>query len=81
MDKVHYLSCSICNKYYRNPIALPCGETTCQEHLEYESQNTTFACPMCPGRHPVPTNGFLVNKALCKALKIKVHLSEAITNF
>jgi hypothetical protein len=48
-----------CNKYFKEPIALPCGDTICKEHVN--SLNTTIKCPICDEEFVVPEEGFRIN--------------------
>ena len=74
-----------CKLILENPVALSCGYTLCQKHLEnYSGQ---FKCFFCNEEHQIPKTGFAVNRSISKMvdayfemdpLKIKIKESFSI---
>jgi hypothetical protein len=62
-----------CGLFLERPITLPCGFTICKNHLETFSD--IYRCKMCLEEHPIPQQGFQINKKLMKQLESKAHLS------
>ena len=70
--------CSLCHEEYKNPRALSCSHSFCEECLkEHVSNNTkpgdTFDCPECEESIPVPKEGvsaFRLNHDLSKLLDV-----------
>jgi hypothetical protein len=62
-----------CNKYFKEPIALPCGDTICKEHLN--NLDTTYKCPICDEEFIIPDEGFRINKKMNDAIKDNTHLT------
>ena len=53
-----------CKLILENPVALPCGNTLCREHLT--ELNDKFICYFCKEEHLIPANGFVINKTTNK---------------
>jgi WD40 repeat protein len=56
-----------CNLIYENPVTLVCGNTLCNEHLEH--LNDKFQCNFCQQEHPIPLNGFALNRTIHKIIE------------
>ncbi len=70
--------CDLCNKLLVDPVALVCGNTICQTHinemLEKRSKRPrTFICELCEDEHVVPENGFVLNKKFKSQLEMKLY--------
>jgi WD40 repeat protein len=62
-----------CNKYLKEPITLPCGETVCREHVNDTS--ATFKCPVCEQDFIIPEEGFKINKKINTFINENSHLN------
>jgi len=71
-DISELLNCPNCKKRYRDPRSLPCGETICDDCIEYLSISTgdsnTLNCPYCKETHRIPESGF-ANKLILKLIE------------
>ena len=79
VDRIKRLfDCDLCNKLLSDPVALPCGYTICQSHVNELLERrfkapSTFVCELCEDDHVVPANGFALNKKFKSALDIKLN--------
>jgi hypothetical protein len=76
-----YFTCEICNKYYLNPIILPCGDNVCEEHVKQktkitDNQEKEYQCELCQSKHKLPTVGFIINKSFIQMMNKNLHLNE-----
>ena len=72
----HLFDCCQCNLLLVDPVTLPCGYNVCERHIIYEllgNDNNKLKCQFCPRDHPIPEDGFIVNKQIQKALDIKLN--------
>ena len=74
-------TCKVCNKYLKNPVVLPCGETICNEHVdlkaaENESNYFIYKCQICNVDHKAFEEGFSSSKALIGLLSFNNHLDD-----
>ena len=77
MNNFNYLCvCELedCQLFLENPIILPCGSAICEEHLENCEEK--YFCTICDKEHPVPEDGFPINKFAQKTIQSGVHLNE-----
>jgi hypothetical protein len=69
-----------CNKFYKDPIRLPCiDKSICSSHLEdlfVNNSKTKIMCCFCNVIHNIPKDGLKVNEDLKKLLAFNIHLSE-----
>jgi WD40 repeat protein len=63
-----------CNKYFKEPITLPCGDMICKEHLNYPG--TTFKCTICDEELKIPVEGLRINKKINALMIDNSHLTE-----
>lgn len=63
-------NCEFCSKFFVKPVALPCGSTICQSHID---EVLTDTCLFCKGVHITPEGGFKVNDVLQKVVDIQVN--------
>lgn len=66
-------NCDDCNQLLIDPIALVCGDSVCERHLDElvenaSSENKAFVCPLCQDEHSVSKKGFVVNKCMQRGL-------------
>ena len=77
MDKILTCKYSKCNKYYINPISLPCGNNICEDHLyDLVDEDGKFKCVFCDDEHETPEHGFLINNDLNELLNLGLHLND-----
>jgi chromosome segregation ATPase len=65
------LACSYCGKTLQSPVTLPCGITICKHHIIEEEKQ--FDCIECDRIHPIPSEGFQINKKLDQLLKSELN--------
>ena len=68
------LTCQYCNEIYKQPIALPCGDSICKHHIEELISNNSinkFNCPLCNKENL--NQELNPNKILEKLIKIELH--------
>jgi hypothetical protein len=73
------LTCEICQKYYLNPVLLPCGNNLCNEHVKQkieENDSNIYKCDFCNENHEVLENGYFSNRILIEMINNKIHLDE-----
>jgi hypothetical protein len=76
MDKIsEIITCKVCNKYFSNPVLLPCLKSVCQDHIIIESNCQIFKCKFCNKNH-VSNDGFNLNKELIDLINLNLHLDE-----
>ena len=65
------LNCKVCESKLRNPVVLPCGNSICNECVDFlkVSKNDYLVCSDCHQTHIIPENGFTINKKLAKILR------------
>ena len=65
MNLKHLIVCQFdgCKLILQNPVALPCGDSLCQHHLETMA-NDQFECCFCNRIHKIPEDGFSINKTI-----------------
>ena len=79
MKQNEHLTCKICQKYYLNPVILPCGNNICQEHVEKkikENNSQFYECDFCRESHEVPENGFILNRPFIEMMNMNLNLTE-----
>jgi len=64
-----------CNKFFKDPILLPCYESICNNHLK-DIKEDKFNCVFCKKDHQIPENGFLLQKSLIDILNLNFHLTD-----
>ena len=56
------LTCSVCKKYFLDPVALPCGSNICKEHVILKEMQKnkiySFHCSLCEQDHETLRDGF-----------------------
>ena len=70
---------SNCNKYYTQPLFLPCSKNLCHFHIEELTNNyasKSIKCPFCQSNHELPEKGFPVNQDLVALLNLNLHLTD-----
>lgn len=68
------LTCKYCNKIYKDPITLTCGDSVCRHHAEETLLNNSsnrFFCPICNEENK--NHDFKVNKILENLIKKELH--------
>ena len=67
-----------CQLFFEDPIVLPCGSTICKEHVteNCNDDDDQFFCEICDEKHPIPVNGFPINKLGMKIIKKRLHFNE-----
>ena len=68
------LKCEFCKRTFETPILLPCGETMCKRDLtglneREEGVEEVIICYFCGEQHPMPEEGFPMNKIVENLLK------------
>ena len=63
-----------CEKYLKEPVTLPCGQTVCKEHLNDAEEK--FKCQFCDYNHMKPEKGFQVNIKMNSLLNKNSHLTD-----
>lgn len=62
MDQIQKLvTCTKCNDVFKTPVVLPCGHSTCQEHIR---QASFVSCFVCGKIHETENKEFVVNESL-----------------
>jgi WD40 repeat protein len=81
MDSNDLCICELeeCRLYLNNPIMLPCGSTICQNHVD-QNEKEKHKCSICQEDHPIPENGFPLNKAIIKIIANGCHLKHSHRN-
>jgi hypothetical protein len=69
---INTVKCIECHLILQSPIALPCGKSICQKHID--PQISHFYCKSCGFAHVVPKEGFVPNVAT--TLLIELTLAE-----
>ena len=69
------ITCKVCNKYFSNPVLLPCLKSVCQDHITFESNCQIFKCTFCNKDH-VSNEGFNLSEALIDIINLNLHLDE-----
>jgi hypothetical protein len=76
MEKLsEIITCKVCNKYFSNPVVLPCLKSVCQDHITFESNCQIFKCKFCNKDH-VSNDGFNLSKELMDLINLNLHLDE-----
>lgn len=74
------LTCSVCKKYFLDPVALPCGSNICKEHVILKEMQKnkiySFHCSLCEQDHETLRDGFPLANALISILELNNHLDE-----
>ena len=76
------LTCKVCNKYLKDPVALPCEEiaqSVCKEHVDQyivEKDANSYDCQLCNQKHVIPENGFPLNEYAIGYFQMNLHLDE-----
>jgi WD40 repeat protein len=72
-----FLTCKFtdCNKYFENPIKLPCDNTICKEHIE-KYQDAIFKCIFCNQEHLINDDNIKINQDILNVLNMKLHLNS-----
>ena len=64
MDRIlNAIKCMICRETLETPLLMPCDHNVCKKHVLNQT-NGVIRCGKCGVEHPIPTNGFILNKAL-----------------
>ena len=73
-----HLTCSYCSRIVKDPIALPCDETICREHLSEKDvvRENKIKCKKCSQEFQVKGHEFKSNIELMKLLESHSYLSE-----
>lgn len=61
------LICPSCKNRFESPRILPCMESICNKCID---SSDDFECPLCLAVHPVPEDGFPINKSLIRVLNL-----------
>ena len=71
MDKILTCKISSCQKYFKNPVLLPCNNNICNDHIDEIKQNnqTSFVCEFCKIEHQIPNSGFIQTQVLIEILE------------
>jgi len=65
-----YFKCKLCKEILKYPVALPCGETICKEHVE---EIGSQKCSLCGDLHQIPEGGFMVNQIVQNMLEAQLN--------
>lgn len=80
MDDLLTCKYKYCNKFYKDPVRLPCIEhSICSSHLEelfINDSKTKIMCCFCNVIHAMPKDGLKLNEDLNKLLRLNAHLSD-----
>ena len=82
MNAKENLTCKYCNQIYKDPIALPCGDIICKQHIdELISSNSSnkFMCPLCNKENL--NQNFEVNKLIQNLIESNLHNFEVDPKF
>jgi hypothetical protein len=76
-----FLTCKYpgCDKYFREPVKLPCDTTICNEHIESAKADNSdkFKCLLCDSDHVIPSGGrFKPNFDIQNILEMNLHLNS-----
>ena len=73
-----HLTCSYCSRIVKGPIALPCDETICREHLNEKDvvRENKIKCTKCNEEFQVKGHEFKSNIELMKLLESHSYFSE-----
>ena len=73
------LTCRIFNKYFIDPVVLPCCSTICKEHVvlvNIGNDMFSFNCQVCNQEHKTLEENFPKNSEVVNFLKFNFHLDE-----
>ncbi len=72
------LTCSYCSRIVKDPIALPCNDSICREHLNEKDvvRENKIKCKKCSEEFQVKSHEFKSNTELMKLLESHSYLSE-----
>ncbi len=62
-----------CNKYFKEPITLPCGDMICKKHMN--PLEKSFKCPICTKKFQIPEEGFIMNRKINDIIINNNHLN------
>jgi hypothetical protein len=73
-----HLTCSYCSRIFKGPIALPCNDSICREHLIEKDvvRENKIKCTNCNKEFQVKGHEFKSNIELMKLLESHSYLSE-----
>ena len=75
MNMKENLTCKYCNKFYNEPITLPCcGESMCKQHINeilFIDDSNKFLCPFCDKLNS--NKNFTVSKIIQNLLDMEAH--------
>jgi hypothetical protein len=78
-DINEFLTCKYenCNKYFENPIKLPCENSICKDHIDKmaEQDSQVFTCMFCKGEHDLHKDDMRLNQDILRVLNMNLHLS------
>ena len=79
MDDILTCKYHNCNKYYVNPVILPCGKNICKIHTDeiINENKNILKCDYCDDEHVIPIpNGFVINQTLNEIINLNLHLNS-----
>ena len=80
MNEILTCRFSNCNKYFQDPVLLPCSKNICKSHIDemigLSSIDFRFTCEFCLEQHEVPDQGFTLNESLVEILNLGCHLEN-----
>jgi hypothetical protein len=65
--------CKVCNKAFKDPVLLPCGNAICKRDVDGVD---IFKCPYCNEQHLKPKEGFTVVKQIKDCLSYCDHVTK-----
>ena len=78
MSMKFYLTCSYCLKIFQEPIAPPCGDSICQEHLHERDvlKKNKIQCSLCNKGFSFNDHEFKINTSLNNLLDAGVFWTD-----
>ena len=73
---VDSITCKICNKFFNNPVVLPCINTVCNEHVIKDQVENKIACYFCKEQHEIPESGLKKNKLASDLIESNIYLNN-----
>ena len=71
------MTCTICKRFLKNPVTLPCYCFACDEHLHDDfAKSKSLKCLNCNRDFQIPESGFASNKVIASILSKELHLSD-----
>ena len=75
MDSMSICKIKECNKFFQEPVQLPCKNNICKCHI-VKNESNKFDCELCSSEHEIPDGGFALNSELNNMINLSLHLND-----